>query len=74
MAIRASCAASVTLPEEEIAVHQLKRDVENAGFTGVAFALGMRRLLAKGFIQRFDAADYNGQEYPAQNFTDPAWG
>jgi hypothetical protein len=74
MAILASCAGSVTLPEEEIAVYQLKRDVENAGFTGVAFGLGIRRLLAKGFIRRFDAADYNGQEYPALNLTDHAWG
>ncbi len=74
MAILASCAASVTLPDEEIGVRQLKRDVENAGFTGVAFALGMRRLFAKGFIQNIDVADYNGQEYRALYLTDPAWG
>jgi hypothetical protein len=73
MAVLASCAGSVTLPEEEIAVHQLKRDVENAGFTGVAFSLGMQRLMAKGFIRKFDAEDYNGQAYYALNLTNPAW-
>jgi hypothetical protein len=73
IAILASSASSLILPEETIPVYQLKRDVENAGFTGVAFNLGMRRLLAKGFIRSFEAGDYNGQAYPALNLMEPAW-
>ena len=53
-------------------VHCAKYDVERAGFTPIAFALGLRRLQKKGFIEQFEVEDQDG-DYEAVKVTADGW-
>ncbi len=73
LAVIAAAAGSVSLPGEITAVYSLKNDVERAGFTPIAFSLGIKRLTDKGFAEVKQAEDYNGEPYPALALTTSAW-
>jgi len=52
----------------------LKHDVERAGFTSLAFGLGLRRLIQKQLIEtaeEFDARE--GDSYPVARVTSQEW-
>jgi nucleoside 2-deoxyribosyltransferase len=51
LAILGAAAGSVVLPTDFISIYPLKSEVERAGFTAVAFSLGIKRLLGKDFIK-----------------------
>jgi hypothetical protein len=47
-------------PESSSSVHELKREMEKAGFTGTAASLAIRVLTMKGFLETFSAQEENG--------------
>ena len=58
---------------DEISAWSLKRDLVISGFTGIAFALGIKRLVTKKFIHTFKRIDYYGEEYDALALNEAAW-
>jgi len=73
LAVLATVAGSVTVPEEGVSAYSAKHDVERAGFTSLGFSMGLRRLLAKKFVNTRSAADYNGQDYQEIVVTETGW-
>ena len=75
--VLAAAAGSVTLPEDTVSLYAVKRDVEQAGLTNIAFSLGIRRLRAKGFIkttvEEDQYAPYPDATYQALVVTDTGW-
>ena len=71
--VLATAAGSVTLPGEGVSVYVVKRDVELSGFTSLGFALGLKRLTGRGFINVHEASEYNGETYLVLTVTDAAW-
>jgi nucleoside 2-deoxyribosyltransferase len=67
-----SIAGVRTDPNGGLSVHLAKQDVERAGFTPVAFALGLRRLQKKGFVELYEVEDRDGP-YEAVKVTDQGW-
>lgn len=51
----------------------LRNDAERAGISGMGVNLGMRRLLAKKFVEQTEMADGNGNEYEGIKLTQAAW-
>ena len=61
-------------PHSGTLLYSAKQDAERAGVTSLAFNLGMRRLLAKEFIQETTMQDdYRGDPYPELELTSAAW-
>lgn len=73
LAVLAATAGSVLSPAESVSAHGVKNDVEQSGFTPVAFALGLRRLIIKGFLSSAEVGDYNNQTYQALTVTEKGW-
>jgi hypothetical protein len=73
LAVIAAAAGSVSLPGELTSIYSLKNDVERAGFTPVAFSLGVKRLTSKRFAEIKEVEDHSGWPYPALQLTSEAW-
>lgn len=73
LAVIAAAAGSVSLPGDPTPVYSLKNDVERAGFTAIAFSLGLKRLTDKGLAVIVQSEHYNGEPIPALALTDKAW-
>jgi hypothetical protein len=54
-------------------VFSVRADAERAGISGVGVNLGMRRLLAKGFVEAVTLDDDHGNEYEGVKLTPAAW-
>jgi hypothetical protein len=66
--------ASGLSPDSPTSLYTAKQDAERAGLTSLAFNLGMRRLLAKKFIEEKSMQDdYHGDPYPGLELTAEAW-
>jgi hypothetical protein len=66
--------ASGLSPHSATALYSAKQDAERAGITSLGFNLGMRRLLAKKFIEETTMQDeYNSDPYPGLELTSEAW-
>ena len=48
-------------PDGHVSVHLAKQDVEQAGFTPVGFALGLRRLVKKALVVFYDIDNIQGR-------------
>jgi nucleoside 2-deoxyribosyltransferase len=61
-------------PTSSTAIYSAKQDAERAGVTSVGFNLGMRRLLAKNFVEHVEMQeDYGSEPYPGLELTPAAW-
>lgn len=61
-------------PRSYTPLSSAKNDAERAGVTSVGFNLGLRRLLAKYFVEEStDQDDYNDDPYPVLQLTEQAW-
>jgi hypothetical protein len=73
LAVLAAAAGSVAMPDDLIAVYSVKQDVENAGFTSLGFALGLKRLREKKFLSMGEDTDYNGNTSQCIMLHPDAW-
>lgn len=72
--ILAVLAGANSNPSDAVGAFSAKREAERAGVTGMGFNLGLRRLLAKQFIEKSDLWDERGDErYDGLRVTDPGW-
>jgi nucleoside 2-deoxyribosyltransferase len=72
LVVLASVAGVRTEPDGGVSVHLAKQDVERAGFTPIGFALGLRRLQNKDFVELYQIADRDGS-YEAVRMTNNGW-
>lgn len=54
-------------------IYSMRVDAERAGISGVGVNLGMRRLLAKNFVETVTLDDDHGNEYGGVKLTSVAW-
>lgn len=73
LAVIVALAGSVVLPTEGVSAYSAKNDTESAGFTAVAFNIGLQRLRAKKFVEVRDAEDFRGDANPHIYVTDNGW-
>ena len=73
LAVLAALAGSVVSPTEGVPAHSVKADTESAGFTAVAFNIGLQRLQGKEFVVVKDVEDFNGFAYPHIYVTNSGW-
>ena len=71
--VLASVAGNVMLPGEGVTAYIVKNDVERSGFTTLGFALGIKRLTARGFVTLCESSDYNGEPCQEIVLADVAW-
>ena len=57
----AAIAGNTDYPNEIVAVEGLKRDVTGSGFTRMAFSLGIKGLMEKGFVTYDHMDSFNGE-------------
>jgi hypothetical protein len=70
--VLAETAGSIFTPQSGISVFVVRREVESV-LTGVGVALGLRRLMARGFAEIRKQEEENEQPYDALFLTDTAW-
>jgi hypothetical protein len=73
LAVLAATAGSIVDPFDAVPTQSVKIDVENSGFTSVAFALGLHRLLAKKFLLSTEIQDINGPDFPGLKISNTGW-
>ena len=73
LAVLAATAGSVRFPTESISAHGVKEDVEQSGFTPLAYSLGLRRLMLKRFISSGEVEEFNSRPYQVLTVTDQGW-
>lgn len=72
--VLAVVAGSSFLPSNSVSAFSAKRDAERAGVTNMGFNIGIRRLLAKKFIEIVELWDENsGESYEGIKITDGGW-
>ncbi|MDQ2844129.1 MAG: hypothetical protein M3Y72_24435 [Acidobacteriota bacterium] len=70
--VLAEIAGSIFMPHSGVLVFSVKNEVERV-FTGFGFALGLRRLTSRGFVEIRGDSNYNGDSYDAVFLTEKAW-
>jgi hypothetical protein len=60
LAVLVAAAGGIVLPDEGVSVYQAKHDVEQVGFTGIGFSIGLKRLRDKKLVNLEETTDYNG--------------
>lgn len=70
--VLAAAAGSALLPDAGAPLYSIQREAEQVGLTNMGFALGLRRLLAKRFVELSVENDIDG-EYNAIRLTDTGW-
>jgi len=73
LAVLAALAGDSAIPDSRISMYALKNTVENAGFTAIGFAVGIRGLVAKGFAETVGESDDFGNDYTTACVTDRGW-
>jgi len=73
LAVFAVLAGSVYPPEGSAGLWTAKNEVERAGFTSIAFSLGIRRLHSNGLIELVEEEDHRGEVYKAARITEKGW-
>lgn len=71
--VLALVAGEASLPASSAGLHYVKRSAEQSGLTNVGFALGVRRLVSKGFIEITQDGDYRDEPYDVLVITDRGW-
>jgi hypothetical protein len=70
--VLAEIAGAIYMPLSGVAVYLVKNQVERV-LTGLGFALGLRRLTSRGFVETRGDTNDHGDEYDALYLTDKAW-
>ncbi len=73
LAVLATVAGSVILPDEGVTPWSVRHDVERAGFTALGFTIGLKRLREKGLLVFRDATDDHGEKFQAVVVTADGW-
>jgi hypothetical protein len=73
LTVLAVLAGSVGVPDGMVAVYSVQSDAERAALTKLGFALGLRRLTAKSFVEGCGYTDQNGYDTDALKVTDTGW-
>lgn len=60
-------------PGEILPVHSIRKNLEKAGYRGVAVTLALKMLSRKNLVETSSDADWNGNEYSAVTVTDEGW-
>lgn len=71
--VLAAAAGNCLDPDDSISAYSVRNDVEQSGFTPVAFSIGMRRLTTKGLISVSTDSDWNGNESSVLTITPSGW-
>jgi len=71
--VLAAAAGNCLDPDDSISAYSVRNDVEQSGFTPVAFSIGMRRLATKGLISVSTESDWNGNESSVLTITPNGW-
>ena len=71
--VLAALAGNTFPTDNTVSLNFLKKEVERYGLTAVGFALGVRRLQDKRFIETKTDTDYNNNPFDAARITDPGW-
>ncbi len=59
--------------QSTVSSYAIKQDVENSGFTRIAYVLGLQGLEKKNFIQYERYNGYHGDDYSAYQLTELGW-
>ena len=76
MAVLVSLAGNLDTPEDHVAAHSLRSEIERSGFTKVAGVIGIKSLTSKGFIDYsiYSSEGYNEvHEYQGYLLTEKGW-
>ena len=71
--VLAIAAAEAAMPGTSISAWSLRREAEGAGLTGIGFAVAIRSLQRKGFVEFGSDEDERGERYETVAITDSAW-
>jgi nucleoside 2-deoxyribosyltransferase len=71
--VLALVAGDASLPSSATSLFSVRRSAEQSGLTNVGFSLGVRRLVAKRFVELGEDADYNGEPYDIIAITEAGW-
>ena len=69
----ALAAADTAIPGTSVSAWSLQRDAESAGLTGIGFAVAIRSLQRRGFVEFGRAEDEYGAQYETVALTENAW-
>ena len=73
LTVLAALAGNVGIPDGKVSIYSVQQDAERASLTKLGFALGLRRLTGKSFVETTEDADYNGNAFDALKLTDAGW-
>lgn len=73
LAVIVSIAGNAPMPNDNVSAFTVRNEVEKAGFTPIAFGLGMKRLCAKGFVQVVETEDFDNRTIQVVSLTLPGW-
>lgn len=71
--VLAAVSGNAPLPNNTASLYYIQREAEQVGLTSIGFALGIRRLRAKAFIEVSQEVDDRGDEYAVVSITDLGW-
>ena len=71
--VLAIAAAETAIPGTSVAAWSLRKDAERAGLTGIGFAVAIRSLQRKGFVEFGIDEDYREEPYETVTLNDTAW-
>jgi len=70
----ATIAQNIEYLEDGATTYQIKRDMEANGFTAVAAAFALKRLVQKGYVAQKSMQGEHGNYFTVFMFTDSGWG
>jgi hypothetical protein len=73
LTVLATLAGSVGSPDGKVSVWSLQQETERANLTKLGFAIGLRRLRAKTFVQALEDKDWNGDVCDVLALTERGW-
>ena len=71
--VLAIAAAETAIPGTSVSAWSLRHDTESAGLTGIGFAVAIRSLQQKGFVELGNDEDERGERYETVALSDSAW-
>lgn len=69
----AALGENIDTTEDVAAVYQIRRDMENYGFTKLATTMALKTLYDKGLIESGEYRDYEGESYTGYALTETGW-
>ncbi len=73
IAVLVAIASEVGTNDGKVGTWSARQNAEKAGQNSLGFALGLRRLKLKAFVQTTDDQDFNGDYFDALQLTAAAW-